>query len=91
MRGTFILCDKERQESLFQERLEAVNTQYCLTLYKQVELRDDIQWDNFEDGFPNIFINNVKDLIFRDVIFLANFYPSSLIFEQMSVIYSIPR
>jgi hypothetical protein len=34
--------------------------------YLQVDLRDDIEWARFQDGFPNLFIRNVKDMISRE-------------------------
>ena len=32
-------------------------------------LKDDIKWDHFADGFPKLFIENVKDLAGRDGLF----------------------
>lgn len=52
---------------------------------------DDISWGSFNDGFPNLFINNVHRMVKRDVIFLANFYPAEKIFEQLAVISMLPR
>eukprot|EP00053_Salpingoeca_punica_P006962 m.64622 g.64622 ORF g.64622 m.64622 type:complete len:346 (+) comp13934_c0_seq1:229-1266(+) len=52
---------------------------------------DDIRWNSFEDGFPNIFIENVKDMAGKDVIFLASFHTTSVIFDQLAVIYALPR
>jgi hypothetical protein len=85
----------------------------------QVELRDkDIEWENFSDGFPNIFIRlpekkpgrcrrvgkgplthpmslsrdrNVRLMAGREVIFLANFFPATGIFEQLSLLAMLPR
>jgi phosphoribosylpyrophosphate synthetase len=51
----------------------------------------DIEWNTFNDGFPNLFINNVGRMVKRDVIFLANFYPADKIFEQLAVINMLPR
>eukprot|EP00043_Microstomoeca_roanoka_P015575 m.156107 g.156107 ORF g.156107 m.156107 type:complete len:355 (-) comp16288_c0_seq2:205-1269(-) len=58
---------------------------------KRLDVRDDIIWDRFKDGFPNLFIKRAEDIKSRDVIFLANFYPSQLIFEQLAVLYMLPR
>lgn len=33
---------------------------------RKVVLKEDIKWDQFADGFPKLFINNVKDLAGRD-------------------------
>ncbi|XP_032232803.1 ribose-phosphate pyrophosphokinase 4 isoform X2 [Nematostella vectensis] len=51
-----------------------------------------IHWDKFLDGWPNLFIDNVKqDCAGRDVIFLGSFHSPQVVFEQLSVIYKIPR
>ena len=46
---------------------------------------------NFDDGFPNIFINNAQDLRGQHVAFLGSFSSQGVIFEQLSVIYALPR
>jgi len=56
-----------------------------------VELRDDIRWESFEDGFPNLFIENVKAMAGRHVLFLANFYPVDMIYPQLAILYQLPR
>lgn len=45
----------------------------------------------FDDGFPNIFINNAQDLRGQHVAFLASFSSQGVIFEQLSVIYALPK
>ncbi|XP_021300631.1 ribose-phosphate pyrophosphokinase 4-like [Herrania umbratica] len=50
-----------------------------------------INWRNFDDGFPNLFINNAHDIRGQHVAFLASFSSPSVIFEQLSVIYNLPR
>eukprot|EP00052_Salpingoeca_macrocollata_P024436 m.218323 g.218323 ORF g.218323 m.218323 type:complete len:351 (-) comp22251_c0_seq1:105-1157(-) len=50
-----------------------------------------IQWEHFEDGFPNLFIQDVKAMAGRDVIFLASFHTPEVIFQQLAVIYALPR
>ncbi|XP_068737792.1 uncharacterized protein [Montipora capricornis] len=67
-------------------------TQKGLLQYQQsVELRS-VSWEHFPDGWPNLFIENVKqDCAGRDVIFLASFHSPEVVFEQLSVIYKIPR
>ncbi|KAL0002232.1 hypothetical protein SO802_016013 [Lithocarpus litseifolius] len=50
-----------------------------------------IKWRNFDDGFPNIYINNAQDLRGQHVAFLASFSSTGVIFEQLSVIYLLPR
>ena len=34
--------------------------------YRGVELRDDIEWKHFRDGWPNIMIQNVEEIAGRD-------------------------
>ncbi|KHJ48550.1 ribose-phosphate diphosphokinase [Trichuris suis] len=49
-----------------------------------------VSWDHFADGFPNLFIQNVHCLAGKDVIFLASFHSSPVIFEQLSLLYQLP-
>ncbi|KAI3818421.1 hypothetical protein L1987_12228 [Smallanthus sonchifolius] len=46
---------------------------------------------SFDDGFPNLFINNAKDIRGHHVAFLASFSSPAVIFEQLSVIFALPR
>ncbi|KAL4193770.1 hypothetical protein AMTRI_Chr06g178520 [Amborella trichopoda] len=50
-----------------------------------------INWRSFDDGFPNLFINNAHDIRGRHVAFLASFSSPAVIFEQLSVIFALPR
>eukprot|EP01136_Pigoraptor_vietnamica_P019498 Opistho-1_new@67167 len=59
--------------------------------HRHVVLCGDVRWEYFEDGFPNVFIENVKNMAGHDVLLLASFHDTSIIFEQLSVIYSFPR
>ncbi|CAB3981682.1 ribose-phosphate pyrophosphokinase 4-like [Paramuricea clavata] len=64
----------------------------CKSGGKAVNLKHDIQWKSFEDGWPNLFIENVKDnCAGRDVIFLGSFHSPEVVFEQLSIVYNIPR
>ncbi|MCO5572290.1 hypothetical protein L7F22_026043 [Adiantum nelumboides] len=45
----------------------------------------------FADGFPNLFIHNAHGIRSQHVAFLASFSSPSVIFEQLSVIYALPR
>lgn len=49
-----------------------------------------IDWDEFPDGFPNIFIRNVDVVRNADIAFLASFTPKTM-FEQLAVIYALPK
>ncbi|GMI90194.1 phosphoribosyl pyrophosphate (PRPP) synthase 3 [Hibiscus trionum] len=55
-----------------------------------IELRN-INWRTFEDGFPNLFIPNAQGIRGQNVAFLASFSSPSVIFEQLSVIYALPK
>jgi ribose-phosphate pyrophosphokinase len=59
--------------------------------YKSVKLWNNISWKTFRDKWPNIFIKDVEEIAGRDVIFVASFDSPSVIFEQLSLIYSLPR
>ncbi|XP_050120325.1 ribose-phosphate pyrophosphokinase 4-like [Malus sylvestris] len=50
-----------------------------------------ITWRKFDDGFPNIFIPNAQGIRGHHVAFLASFSSPSVIFEQLSVIYALPK
>lgn len=49
-----------------------------------------ITWKSFPDGFPDIFIHNIQDLVDRDVLFIGAFNQPSDIFAQLSVCQMIP-
>ncbi|XP_031501417.1 ribose-phosphate pyrophosphokinase 4-like [Nymphaea colorata] len=55
-----------------------------------IELRN-ITWRTFDDGFPNLFISNAHGIRGQHVAFLASFSSPGVIFEQLSVIYALPR
>ncbi|URE35083.1 Phosphoribosyl transferase domain [Musa troglodytarum] len=50
-----------------------------------------ISWRNFDDGFPNLFINNAHDIRGQHVAFLASFSSPGVIFEQISAIFALPK
>lgn len=58
---------------------------------RHVEFRNTIQWKNFQDGFPNLFIEDVKYMAGKDVIFIGSFHSPTIVFEQLSVLYAFPR
>ena len=45
----------------------------------------------FEDGFPNLFIPNAHGIRGQHVAFLSSFSSPGVIFEQLSVIYALPK
>ncbi|KAL6845072.1 hypothetical protein ACP4OV_024567 [Aristida adscensionis] len=57
---------------------------------EDIELRS-ISWKTFADGFPNLFISNAHSIRGRHVAFLASFSSPSVIFEQLSIIYALPK
>eukprot|EP00802_Teleaulax_amphioxeia_P012212 Tamp_12251.p1 GENE.Tamp_12251~~Tamp_12251.p1 ORF type:complete len:350 (+),score=65.58 Tamp_12251:62-1111(+) len=50
-----------------------------------------ITWKKFPDGFPNIFVHDVESIKGCHVVFLASFSQAGEIFEQMSVLCSLPQ
>ncbi|KAI3435179.1 uncharacterized protein J3R85_006416 [Psidium guajava] len=55
-----------------------------------IELRS-INWRKFADGFPNLFIPNAHGIRGQHVAFLASFSSPGVIFEQLSIIYALPK
>jgi len=51
----------------------------------------DVHWRSFADGFPNLFVDNAVDIRNKHVAFLASFHEPRVIFEQISLIYALPR
>lgn len=45
----------------------------------------------FNDGFPNLFVRDATRIRNRHVAFLASFQSPASIFEQLSIIYQLPR
>ena len=50
-----------------------------------------IRWDRFDDGFPNMLIENIEVIRHHDLAFLASFESPGDIFPQLSAFYEIPR
>ncbi|WOL05227.1 ribose-phosphate pyrophosphokinase 4 isoform X1 [Canna indica] len=69
----------------------------CEDLARKVSQQSDviqlqtITWRNFDDGFPNIFINNAHEIRGQHVAFLASFSSPGVIFEQISAIFALPK
>lgn len=55
-----------------------------------VELAE-ISWKRFADGFPNLYIKDAIKARNKNVAFLASFDSPDVIFEQISIIYQLPR
>eukprot|EP00877_Chromochloris_zofingiensis_P011837 jgi/Chrzof1/6907/Cz02g02260.t1 len=56
----------------------------------RVELGN-IRWKCFPDGFPDLFVHDATKIRNRHVGFLASFHSPAVIFEQVSIIYALPR
>ena len=50
-----------------------------------------IDWKSFEDGWPNIFVNNAASLQNADVTFLSSIGTPADVFAQYSVMCALPR
>ncbi len=50
-----------------------------------------IDWKNFRDGWPNLYIRDAESIRDRKVAFLASIFEASDLFEQIAVIYCLPR
>eukprot|EP01083_Nonionella_stella_P066407 174867_1 len=51
----------------------------------------EIKWDRFNDGFPNLLIEDSQLIKWSYVAFLASFHSPGVIFEQLALIASLPR
>ncbi len=55
-----------------------------------------MEWSNFADGWPNLAfppeqVHKMQDSLCESTCFLANFEKPEYVFEQLSVIYALPR
>ncbi|XP_066928550.1 uncharacterized protein [Clytia hemisphaerica] len=51
-----------------------------------------ITWDQFPDQWPNLFIEDVKkNCVGCNVIFLGNLESPGIIFEQLAILFELPR
>eukprot|EP01087_Luapelamoeba_hula_P011695 TRINITY_DN3213_c0_g1_i2.p1 TRINITY_DN3213_c0_g1~~TRINITY_DN3213_c0_g1_i2.p1 ORF type:complete len:306 (-),score=29.08 TRINITY_DN3213_c0_g1_i2:100-1017(-) len=50
-----------------------------------------ISWQTFEDGFPNVFINNVDSIRGVNVIFMVSLLNQQTLLAKLSVLFSLPR
>lgn len=50
-----------------------------------------IRWRKFADSFPDLMVEEAESIRNKHVAFLASFHNPSVIFEQISVIYALPR
>ncbi|XP_041361478.1 ribose-phosphate pyrophosphokinase 4-like [Gigantopelta aegis] len=82
-------CSGEWSDS----QIKKLKAERSLSISSQrvVEFRKTIEWGRFPDGFPNVFIQDVKFMAGKDVIFVGSFHSPDVIFEQLSVLYAFPR
>lgn len=50
-----------------------------------------VKWDSFADGWPKLRIENVESIRDQDVVYIASFHSPAVLFENMAVIYALPR
>lgn len=87
----------ENQTQLHKKQVHLFYCSECEDLARKVAAHSDlitlqsINWRNFDDGFPNLYINNAQEMRGQHVAFLAAFSSPGVIFEQLSVIYALPR
>uniref|UniRef100_A0A2P2JZ83 Ribose-phosphate pyrophosphokinase N-terminal domain-containing protein n=1 Tax=Rhizophora mucronata TaxID=61149 RepID=A0A2P2JZ83_RHIMU len=70
---------------------ECQDLAFKVTAHSDLITLHSINWRNFDDGFPNLYINDTHDIQGQHVAFLASFSSPAVIFEQLSVIYALPR
>jgi len=51
----------------------------------------EIAWKTFEDGFPNLFIQQIDSIRGRHAVFIASFQNHSLLLSQLAVLYALPK
>lgn len=54
----------------------------------------DLEWRHFDDGFPNLQVNKddaIRIESFYGVCMLVSFHSPAVIFEQLALIYALPR
>ena len=51
----------------------------------------DIEWHEFPDKWPNIFIRNSEQIRNSHILFLASFHNPLTIFGQISLLYHLPK
>ncbi|XP_077866162.1 uncharacterized protein LOC144353451, partial [Saccoglossus kowalevskii] len=58
---------------------------------QKVKLKKLIRWEQFPDGWPNLFIEDIKECHGSDIIFIGSIHSPQVVFEQLSILYNIPR
>jgi len=82
LEGRIVLFFVENMQQLANEIVARSNGKILL---------GEIHWLRFSDDFPNLKIGNADALKWADCAFLASFHSPEVIFEQLALIYAIPR
>ncbi|CAF4487340.1 unnamed protein product [Rotaria sp. Silwood2] len=85
------LCDKfptilfyAREMQKLAEEVKSCSKEHAIEL-------GEIDWKAFADNWPNIFIRNSERIRHSHVLFLASFHNPQTIFEQISLLYHLPK
>jgi phosphoribosylpyrophosphate synthetase len=73
-----------REMKQLAEEIRSCSTQHLIEL-------GDIEWKVFADSWPNIFIRNSDQIRNSHVLFLASLHNPQTIFEQISLLYHLPK
>lgn len=85
------------KESFYDPEFTLFYTKHTKFLAKKIAAESNnvklgsIKWKTFADGFPDVYVENAEDLRNKHVAFLASFHNPQVIFEQLAVIYALPR
>ena len=85
------LCDGYPMFLFYAREMQnlAEEIQSCTDQHR-IELGD-IDWKTFADNWPNLFIRNVERIRNSHVLFLASLHNPQTIFEQLSLLYHLPK
>jgi phosphoribosylpyrophosphate synthetase len=78
-----------RKQILFYCPSQEILAQEVLDLNFHV-IKGAINWNHFDDGFPDLQVLVPERLYDNDVLFLADFSDATEIFRQLAVIYALP-
>lgn len=75
---------------MFAQEMKALAEEIAVKSKGKIILGE-VGWNRFADGFPNISIENAGALKWADVVYLSSMHSPDVIFEQLALIYSVPR
>ena len=85
----FKFCALKHKSSFKQQQIDLRRKLYLQQQRKQSVICHACR--TFADGFPNLFVKDATRIRNRHVAFLASFQHPITIFEQLSIIYQLPR